>query len=266
MPHKITSWLRGLMLHCLILLRFFGSTIAWRITSPSPPPTPFTYSIFIQSVLIKPLVFMRNGWITQVQDTLVRWYDVSMLLVRLTPLFLFFFLNSSGWFEIARPQVHGYDMNCIAAIPGGTPHMFASGLFHSLPSLLWVSQVLMCCGCCFVYFDVCVIPSFVFIYCFWLKGAEEKVVRVFLAPAVISFHFCVVVSVPSSLTHWMLPFCAYGYLFFFPPSSLAFCSNTWEYCRCVCGVWLDFVDFMGQLSIVTNNFFFLQIRCQNRWD
>jgi elongator complex protein 2 len=47
--------------------------------------------------------------------------------------------NSNTWHEIARPQIHGYDLNCLTHLPGPFKHKFAS-------------------------------------------GADEKVVRVFLAP------------------------------------------------------------------------------------
>jgi elongator complex protein 2 len=34
---------------------------------------------------------------------------------------------SASWYEIARPQIHGYNMHCIAPIPGNVDHQYASG-------------------------------------------------------------------------------------------------------------------------------------------
>lgn len=35
--------------------------------------------------------------------------------------------NKASWHEIARPQVHGHDINCVAIIQGTGNHRFVSG-------------------------------------------------------------------------------------------------------------------------------------------
>ena len=53
-------------------------------------------------------------------------------------------LSPQTWHEVARPQIHGYDMQCVAMT---TSLQYVSGADEKVPPLHVHPQILICTGC-----------------------------------------------------------------------------------------------------------------------